>query len=122
MGEYRIRLDDEVEEELLALLGRIGAGGYFTKHLVGFVNGKLRAEVRSNEHPPPHFHITYNGEDASYSITTGNRLPHVIGLEKYDPVIHIWWKMNRHRIVAKWNSSRPSDCPVGEVEIPEDWE
>jgi hypothetical protein len=41
---------------------------YNIKQLVARVNG-LRIEVFSREHPPPHFHISGGGIDATFSIT-----------------------------------------------------
>ncbi|RWC00706.1 DUF4160 domain-containing protein [Mesorhizobium sp.] len=78
----------------------------------------LRAEVRSDEHPPPHFHVIYDGEDASYSLQTGLRLPGKVGLERYDGLIYKWWSQNRRHIAISWNKSRPSDCQVGPVVVP----
>ncbi|MCH4560852.1 DUF4160 domain-containing protein [Mesorhizobium jarvisii] len=121
MTYYSVELDRDLSDELEAFFVRTGPGGYFVKHFVGLVDGKLRAEVRANEHPPPHFHITYDGEDASFDLGTGRRLPGVRGLDRYDPTVHVWWKRNRVKIVAKWNSSRPSDCPVGVMELPANW-
>jgi hypothetical protein len=119
MDQVRIRLDGRMEEELEGLLRRIGPDGYITKHFIAMVEGKLRAEVRSDEHPPPHFHITYDGEDASYSIVTGDRLPNVCGLERYDQMIRLWWKKNKREIALKWNGSRPTGCSVGAVAVPD---
>lgn len=117
--EYRFRLDERFEQELQRCFSRLSPDGLVIKHYVGMVDGKLRAEVRATEHPPPHFHITYDGEDASYSIETGLRLPNVQGLERYDKIIHSWWKHRRREIALAWNNSRPSDCPVGPVLVPE---
>lgn len=119
MDEVIIRLDPDLEAELTALLARVSPEGLVIKHFVGMVDGKLRAEVRAREHPPPHFHITYDGEDASYSIETGRRLENVYGLEAYDGMIQLWWRKNKRRIASKWNASRPSDCPVGPIPIPD---
>jgi len=119
MTEIRIRLDEDLERQLQGAIHRIGSDGIIRKHLVAWIDGKLRAEVRANEHPPPHFHITYNGEDASYSIETGLRLPNVYGLERYDKAIHFWWKAHRREIALTWNKSRPSGCPVGPINVPE---
>jgi hypothetical protein len=119
MVEYSVPLGDELERELQSLFDRVGPDGYLVKHTVGLVQGKLRAEVRANEHPPPHFHVTFDGEDASFSISDGLRLPGVHGLERYDAVIHVWWRRNQRKIALKWNNSRPAGCPVGPVPVPE---
>jgi len=78
----------------------------------------LSIEIRVREHPPPHFHVTYQGEDASFAIITCQRLVGVKGLEGYERTIHQWWKRNRGQLVEEWNKSRPSDCPVGPIQEP----
>jgi Domain of unknown function (DUF4160) len=55
----------------------------------------LKIEIRAREHPPPHFHVTYQGEDASFAITTCQRLPGVEGLERFDHTIYQWWERTR---------------------------
>lgn len=99
------------------LLDRIGPNGYIEKHRVDTIEGKLRVEVRADEHPPPHFHVKYNGQDASFSILTGERLPKNLGLEKYEKTIAVWWKRNQRKIAIKWNECRPADCQVGPIAI-----
>lgn len=119
MEVVRIPIDEDLEAELEALLSRIGPNGLVIKHIVSLIDGRLRCEVRANEHPPPHFHVTYDGEDASYCILTGERLPNVTGLERYDRMIRLWWRKHRRKIALKWNSCRPTDCPVGPVPVDE---
>src|ERR1700682_1872524 len=63
-------------------------------HMVDRVNG-LRIIIWADEHPPPHFHVAYQGEDASFGILNCARLPGVSGLERYDSVIFRWWLENR---------------------------
>ncbi len=101
------------------LLARVGPNGYIEKHRVGLIEGKLRVEIRSNDHPPPHFHVTYNDEDASFCILTGKRLPKVSGLEKFEKMIWAWWEHNKRKLAIKWNECRPANCPVGPVKIPD---
>jgi|SRR5579863_2371711 len=78
----------------------------------------LSIEIRAKEHPPPHFHVLFQGQDASFSIITGHRLPGVKGLEGHERVIRQWWERNKGQLIEKWNKSRPSDCPVGPVHGP----
>ncbi|MGQ3240419.1 DUF4160 domain-containing protein [Shinella sp.] len=118
MSLIRVPLEGPLEEELELLLAQIGPDGYVIKHMVSLVDGKLKVEVRANEHPPPHFHVVYDGEDASFSILTGERLPNVYGLERYEKMIHLWWKQNQGKIISKWNDCRPTGCPVGPVRLP----
>ena len=56
--------------------------------------------IRSRDHPPPHFHVTYAGEDASIdidSLRVGGRLPpRVLGL-----VIE-WAAVHRDALRTNW--------------------
>jgi hypothetical protein len=80
--------------------------------------GKLSVQVQSDEHPPPHFHIRYAGENASFAIIDGKRLPGVKGLERFEKNIRVWWQNNKCELIAAWNRLRPADCPVGPVAVP----
>jgi hypothetical protein len=84
--------------------------------LVARVSG-LSVIIWSDEHPPPHFHVRYQGEDASFSIIDCARLAGTDGLERYERRIRNWWESHRHDLIQKWNELRPADCPVGPIEI-----
>jgi len=73
---------------------------------------------RPQEHPPPHFHVAYQGQDASFSIADCLRLPGVNGLERYESAIYNWWADNKHKLIEIWNASRPTNCPVGPIPVP----
>jgi hypothetical protein len=75
----------------------------------------LAIVVWADEHPPPHFHVKYQGMDASFSIVDGTRLPGGRGLEKYERTIRSWWEHNQTKLIEVWNTTRPSDCPVGPI-------
>ena len=74
--------------------------------------------IFADEHPPPHFHVKFAGENASFSLADGKRLPGVKGLEKYDRNVLKWWAQHRCDLVRTWNSTRPTDCQVGPVPVP----
>jgi Domain of unknown function (DUF4160) len=78
----------------------------------------LKGEIRSDEHPPPHFHVMHDDEDVGFSLLDGSRLPREVGLERYDRVIKRWWQENQLELCATWNKSRPTDCTVGPVPLP----
>src|SRR5690242_16565930 len=86
--------------------------------VVARVHG-LKVKILADEHPPPHFHVSYQGEDASFSIVDCSRLPGVRGLERYERRIRVWWSENRTFLIEKWNTSRPTNCPVGPVVLRE---
>jgi hypothetical protein len=89
---------------------------FLTEEEVGRFKG-LVISIFSDEHPPPHFCVRYQGETASFSITEGKRLAGNRGLEKFERNIQGWWKDNRARLMERWNANRPSDCPVGPITV-----
>jgi hypothetical protein len=76
--------------------------------------------IQALEHPPPHFHVRHQGENASFAISDGSRLPGVKGLERFDRNIKKWWKKNMCTLVKVWNETRPTDCVVGAMDMPEE--
>jgi hypothetical protein len=75
--------------------------------------GSLKIFIYSDEHPPPHFHVKYNGEENSFSIIDGSPLYPNNGLKKYFRNIKKWFNQNKDLLKDTWNENRPSDCPVG---------
>lgn len=71
----------------------------------------LVIEIYSDEHPPPHFHVACGAGKASFRISDGSPLHGDLGRE--ERTIRRWHARNKPKLVAKWNASRPSDCPVG---------
>jgi hypothetical protein len=78
--------------------------------------GGLKICVFSAEHPPPHFRVSFQGESANFTITTCDRLPKQLGLEKFERNIRKWWKQNKLTLAQTWNAIRPTDCTVGVVD------
>lgn len=87
---------------------------YNIKQLIAKVNG-LKIEIYSKEHSPPHFHITGNNVDAVFSLADGTFLDGKIAGRDRD-LIEFWYKRSRSLLVETWNSSRPTNCPVGPIE------
>jgi len=121
------RVEVDVGDELLDQLSEaffFEEGGYarykgkrgLNYFIVARVSG-LAIKMWADEHPPPHFHVSYQGEDASFSIVDCSRLSGTKGLERFEGRIRSWWRQNQNVLVDKWNSSRPSDCPVGPINI-----
>ncbi len=77
--------------------------------------GALKVYIYSNEYPPPHFHVKYNGEENSFSIYDGNPLYPNNGLKQYYRNVKKWFKGNKAKLILAWNDNRPADCPVGEI-------
>jgi Domain of unknown function (DUF4160) len=117
------RLISRTDADIGSPAGEIGtpthlvpeAGNYRSSpRIVARVFG-LTIEIWADEHPPPHFHVAYQGEDASFSIVECTRLPGSVGLQRYERKIRDWWKQNQSLLIEKWNSSRPANCPVGPI-------
>lgn len=111
-------LADELEESFYQgpMLDQRGTR-LLNEELVARIN-KMSVVIQADEHPPPHFHVRFAGQNASFSIADGCRLPSVTGLEKYDHNIRKWWKQHYCKLIELWNDTRPSDCQVGPVPVP----
>jgi hypothetical protein len=109
---------DELEESLYQgpMLDEHGMR-MLNEELVDRLN-KLSIAIFADEHPPPHFHVKFAGENASFSIADGVRLPGIRGLEKYDHNIRKWWTEHYCKLIEIWNRTRPADCRVGPVPVP----
>ena len=46
---------------------------YFEKAAVGTLGG-LKMHIYAKEHPPPHFHVKYNGEENSFRLDNAEPL------------------------------------------------
>ena len=119
--EYRAN-NSETLEDSTEVLEILLSGGfsvwedgslYEIKQLVGKVNG-LRIKVFAKEHPPPHFHISGGGIDATFSITDCEHLEGNIGRREKE-LVAWWYQRSRSTLIQAWNNSRPTDCPVGPV-------
>ena len=74
----------------------------------------LRIEVYPNEHPPPHFHVRGPGINASFTVEDCVHLSGDIDGRKRELIE--WWHVRaRDRLIAVWNRTRPTDCPVGAI-------
>ena len=84
----------------------------YNKHLVERVNG-LKFEVYSNEHPPPHFHVKSPNVDASFAIDDCRKIDGKISKRDHLKVRY-WHQFSKPKIIEAWNSTRPTNCVVGE--------
>lgn len=82
--------------------------------VVDVFNG-LKVEIFADEHPPPHFRISWAGETNSYSIETGEPLyQEPKTLSRFRHNIRKWHRKNKAKLIKFWNDFRPTDCPVGQ--------
>lgn len=68
--------------------------------------------INSNEHPPPHFHVKYSGNNVSFTIESCELLAGNIGNRELSIVKH-WHKYSKSKLIEKWNNTRPTNCSVG---------
>lgn len=118
MSMVSITFDERLTNRLRIMLDSSNEDGLIIKHMVGTV-GSLKIEIRANEHPPPHFHVRYNGEDASFTLNDCKLLRCSRGLVGREKIIRMWWKEHRRELAICWNETRPADCPVGPVIVPD---
>ena len=85
----------------------------FIRQRVATING-LRIDIRPREHAPPHFHVLADGLDASFAIDDCRHLAGEID-GKDRALVEWWYRRSRSLLVSTWNSTRPSDCPVGPI-------
>ncbi|MGO8930357.1 MAG: DUF4160 domain-containing protein [Limisphaerales bacterium] len=73
--------------------------------------GALSIQILSDEHPPPHFRVSYQGETANYRISDGGQMNG--GLTRFYRNIRRWHSQNKQLLINTWNARRPTNCPVG---------
>jgi len=111
MGDWIVQITGNVADELLAALDEAsGDAGHF--RLLVAINNGFKIEIFSNEHPPPHFRVYYQGETNNFRINDCAPL-HGNALQRYYRDIRKWHKRNKGHLIQVWNERRPSDCPVG---------
>lgn len=84
------------------------------KHFVDNID-KTKIEIRSNEHPPAHFHVRIAEYESSYAIQNcwymiGN-LP-----RNYEKKVILWYKNGwKEKLIQKRNQTRPEHCKVWKI-------
>jgi len=71
----------------------------------------LKMQIFADEHPPPHFRVTYAGETANFTIKDCSRING--RLDKWLKTIQQWHSKNKAELIAAWDRTRPANCPVG---------
>lgn len=107
---------DDLLEPLAELLGKgyeVWRDGQLMviKVLVARVHG-LRIEIRIREHAPPHFHLTGDSTDASFSLDDCALIDGHVD-PRHERLIKWWFQRSQPKLVEIWDRTRPSDCPVG---------
>ncbi len=89
-----------------------------TKQVVSTIDSNKKIHIYLNEHAPPHFHVKYAGYEGSFAIEDCQYLKG--NIPKKDCVIIKYWYdtyNGRSLLVKNWNNTRPTDCPVGEINL-----
>ena len=85
-------------------------------HIVGPITNRIKVEVCSNEHPPPHFHVFIDGTKHSFTIDDCTHFEGGKLKPNIKKKIKKWHSTNKQEIIEKWNETRISDCKVGKFE------
>ncbi|WP_432450257.1 DUF4160 domain-containing protein [Aliiroseovarius marinus] len=112
------RMHFDVPASIVALLDHGLCAEYGEKLEKHLVEQKLGAkfQIYSDEHAPPHFHVSKNGDEASFDIRTGEVLKYSGNPKKICKVVKMVFPSLRPKLVNVWNETRPSDCQVGAID------
>lgn len=88
------------------------------------VPGNLKFDVRPKEncHNIAHVHVISPNFDASFSIPEGKLLVGETPKAAIRTIIDSFFENQTTRciLIHKWNDTRPSDCPIGKLDVPEE--
>lgn len=76
----------------------------------------MKIEIFANEHPPPHFHVTHQERSGTFRIDNCDPVDGC-GLERFMRNIRRWHTKHRETLISVWNETRPTDCPVGMIDV-----
>ena len=86
----------------------------FGRALVQKVNG-LKIYIYADEHAPPHFHVLSSDIDAAFTIRDCTLLRGSVDSKTRNLIVY-WHSSARQKLVDIWNTTRPTDCPVGRID------
>ena len=93
---------------ILLLLCSYSSIYYIYSYIELTLNNKIKIEIRTNDHLPPHFHVLIDEQEAAFTIMECTQLNGNIE-NKYLKSIKKWYKKNRKVLICQWNLTRPSD-------------
>ena len=125
MKEYVVEIPNELAHDLEQRIwwakrlvrSSHATADFVPEFLVISVSG-FKVEIFANEHPPPHFRVKVGSSTANYTIDDFRRINGSGEVLQYEKIVKAWWSDNKNVLIAKWNSSRPTDCPVGNIGAP----
>ena len=115
MAEWSVPIIEKPLQDLVNAFLADEGDVLLTEHTLALING-LKIEVFSNEHPPPHFRVTCGDESNVFRIDNCSPM-HGDGLKKKFNIIQNWHTDNKAALIAAWNKTRPTGCPVGEYKV-----
>ncbi len=74
-------------------------------------------EMYFRDHPPPHFHCRYGGEEAVIAIATGERIAGSLPGRALR-LVREWTLMHREELDANWELARARQALVGIAPLP----
>ncbi|MFV1601737.1 MULTISPECIES: DUF4160 domain-containing protein [unclassified Phaeobacter] len=123
MSDNIVLFEDNCTEDLLSSLNladlmdpRSRKSSASTGPYMDFIVARFRdikIEIYAKEHPPPHFHVKTNAGNASFEISNCRLIEGDAVLARRQKEIRKWHETNKQKLIATWNETRPSDCPVG---------
>lgn len=83
-------------------------------HQIGRIENRIKLDISSNEHPPPHFHVFIDDKKFSFRIKDCAQISGGKIKSRDKRKIIKWYSNNRNFIIKEWNEKRPTNCKVGE--------
>ena len=80
---------------------------------IGTIDNKIKIDISSDEHPPPHFHVYIDNRKYSFDIKNCNQINGKKLRAREFKKISTWYSENRELIIKIWNDTRPTNCSVG---------
>ncbi|MGI8803821.1 MAG: DUF4160 domain-containing protein [Solirubrobacteraceae bacterium] len=74
-------------------------------------------EMYFADHPPPHFHARYAGEEATIVIATGQLLAGAIP-SRAVRLVREWLDEHRSELMANWDRARDHEAPQSVAPLP----
>jgi uncharacterized protein DUF4160 len=87
-----------------------GSGGRISRCEHVARRGDIVIEMYFADHPPPHFHARYSGEEATIVIATGDLLAGSIPARALR-LVREWLEAHRAELDANWDRARDHDQP-----------
>jgi len=109
----------EVPVSIVMMLDKMLCAEYCDKLVKHLVVQRLGAKyhIYSNEHPPPHFHVSKSGDTASFDLMTGEMLKFSGNPRKLCQTVQREFPHLRPKLIQVWNDTRATDCTVGVIDL-----